>query len=65
MKMLPVSTVDFPWQSYNEEAPNSDDSDTLEMMGLYEQLNITRDSSDYLWYLTEYVSLFYLINCAP
>ncbi|KAL1805252.1 hypothetical protein ACET3Z_028320 [Daucus carota] len=53
MKMLPVSTVDFPWQSYNEEAPNSDDSDTLEMMGLYEQLNITRDSSDYLWYLTD------------
>lgn len=53
MKMLPVSTVEFPWQSYNEEAPNSDDSDTLAMMGLYEQLNITRDSSDYLWYLTE------------
>ncbi|KAK1377747.1 Beta-galactosidase [Heracleum sosnowskyi] len=53
MKMLPVSTVEFAWQSYNEDAPNSDDSDTLAMMGLYEQLNITRDSSDYLWYLTD------------
>ncbi|KAL8102569.1 beta-galactosidase-like [Apium graveolens] len=53
MKMLPVSTVEFPWQSYIEDAPNSDDSDTLAMMGLYEQLNITRDSSDYLWYLTD------------
>lgn len=52
MKMLPVSGA-FDWQSYNEEAPTADDSDTLEMVGLYEQINVTRDSSDYLWYLTE------------
>lgn len=41
------------WQSYNEETPSADDSDTLAMAGLWEQVNVTRDSSDYLWYLTE------------
>ncbi|KAK3009700.1 hypothetical protein RJ639_014806 [Escallonia herrerae] len=51
IKMIPVGA--FPWQSYNEQTPTSDDSDTLAMEGLYEQLNITRDASDYLWYLTE------------
>ncbi|KAK2968952.1 hypothetical protein RJ640_029759 [Escallonia rubra] len=54
--MIPVGA--FPWQSYNEQTPTSDDSDTLAMEGLYEQLNITRDASDYLWYLTD-------VNIAP
>ncbi|KAI3790070.1 hypothetical protein L2E82_02883 [Cichorium intybus] len=48
-----TSVGTFSWQSYNEEAPSSDGSDTLAMAGLYEQLNVTRDASDYLWYLTE------------
>lgn len=48
-----TSVGSFSWQSYNEEAPSSDSSDTLSMEGLYEQLNVTRDESDYLWYLTE------------
>ncbi|KAL8464064.1 hypothetical protein ACS0TY_033836 [Phlomoides rotata] len=41
------------WESYNEQTPSADDSDTLAMAGLWEQVNITRDSSDYLWYLTD------------
>lgn len=52
MKMLPVS-AGFHWQSFTEEAPTADDGDTLQKWGLYEQLNLTRDSSDYLWYLTD------------
>lgn len=40
------------WQSYNEETPTADDSDTLTANGLWEQKNVTRDSSDYLWYMT-------------
>ncbi|KAK3008323.1 hypothetical protein RJ639_015298 [Escallonia herrerae] len=56
IKMIPVGA--FPWQSYNEQTPTSDDSDTLAMEGLYEQLNITRDASHYLWYLTD-------VNIAP
>uniref|UniRef100_A0A5B7BY93 Beta-galactosidase n=1 Tax=Davidia involucrata TaxID=16924 RepID=A0A5B7BY93_DAVIN len=52
MKMTPVSGGAFPWQSYNEETVSADDGDTLEMNGMWEQLNVTRDASDYLWYLT-------------
>ncbi|XP_057787658.1 beta-galactosidase-like [Salvia miltiorrhiza] len=51
-KMLPVGGG-LHWQSYNEETPSADDSDTLTMSGLLEQVNVTRDSSDYLWYLTD------------
>lgn len=54
MKMIPVGGA-FPWQSYNDEVPNADDSGTVAMVGLYEQINVTRDSTDYLWYLTKYV----------
>lgn len=50
--MVPISGA-LSWQSYNEETPSADDSDTLAMEGLWEQTNVTRDSSDYLWYLTE------------
>ncbi|KAH6779078.1 beta galactosidase 1 [Perilla frutescens var. hirtella] len=51
-KMVPVGGG-LSWNSYNEETPSADDSDTLTMSGLWEQLNVTRDSSDYLWYLTD------------
>lgn len=50
--MVPIGGA-LSWQSYNEETPSADDSDTLAMEGLWEQTNVTRDSSDYLWYLTE------------
>lgn len=53
LKMLPAGSGAFPWQSFNEQAPTSDDTDTLSMWGLHEQLNVTRDWSDYLWYLTD------------
>ncbi|KAJ8541883.1 hypothetical protein K7X08_016749 [Anisodus acutangulus] len=49
--MIPVGGG-LSWQSYNEETPSPDDSDTLSANGLLEQINITRDSSDYLWYMT-------------
>ncbi|CAK9144124.1 unnamed protein product [Ilex paraguariensis] len=58
MQMTPLSSGAFSWQSYNEQTPSSDESDTLVMDGLWEQLNVTRDTSDYLWYLTE-------VNIAP
>lgn len=51
-KMVPAGGG-LSWQSYNEETPSADGSDTLAMSGLWEQVNVTRDSSDYLWYLTE------------
>ncbi|XP_047334110.1 beta-galactosidase-like [Impatiens glandulifera] len=52
-KMIPVNDLSFSWQSYIEQTVTTDDADTLQMQGMWEQLNVTRDSSDYLWYLTD------------
>ncbi|KAJ9692055.1 hypothetical protein PVL29_011242 [Vitis rotundifolia] len=51
MKMTPVSGR-FGWQSYNEETASYDDS-SFTAVGLLEQINTTRDVSDYLWYSTD------------
>lgn len=42
------------WQAYNEETASDADS-SFTMVGLLEQINTTRDATDYLWYTTEYV----------
>ncbi|KAK4269257.1 hypothetical protein QN277_022441 [Acacia crassicarpa] len=42
------------WQAFNEETTSTDDS-TFTTSGLLEQLNMTRDASDYLWYSTDVV----------
>ncbi|KAK4257779.1 hypothetical protein QN277_007322 [Acacia crassicarpa] len=52
MEMTPVDGK-FTWQSYNEEPSSSSEDDTLTEYALWEQLNVTRDSSDYLWYMTD------------
>lgn len=49
--MTPVSNG-FSWQSYNEETASYDDN-SVTTVGLIEQINATRDASDYLWYSTE------------
>lgn len=50
-KMTPVSR--FSWQSYIDETPSADDDSSFSGAGLFEQLNVTRDNSDYLWYMTD------------
>lgn len=50
-KMTPVSS--FSWLSYNEETASAYTEDTTTMAGLVEQISVTRDSTDYLWYMTE------------
>ncbi|KAK7411940.1 hypothetical protein VNO78_03385 [Psophocarpus tetragonolobus] len=50
-KMTPVSS--FAWQSFNEEPASSSQADSLAAEALWEQVNVTRDSSDYLWYMTD------------
>ncbi|CAN4094483.1 unnamed protein product [Withania somnifera] len=52
IKMTPTGGG-LSWQSYNEDTPTADDSDTVSANGLWEQKNVTRDSSDYLWYMTD------------
>lgn len=52
MKMTAVNSA-FDWQSYNEEPASSNEDDSLTAYALWEQINVTRDSTDYLWYMTE------------
>uniref|UniRef100_A0A0A0LYV5 beta-galactosidase n=1 Tax=Cucumis sativus TaxID=3659 RepID=A0A0A0LYV5_CUCSA len=50
-KMTPISS--FSWHSYNEETASAYADDTTTMAGLVEQISITRDATDYLWYMTD------------
>ncbi|XP_030499794.2 beta-galactosidase 3 [Cannabis sativa] len=52
MEMLPTSSELFSWESYNEDVSSIDDRSTFTAPGLLEQINVTRDTSDYLWYIT-------------
>ncbi|KAK9275813.1 hypothetical protein L1049_023084 [Liquidambar formosana] len=52
MKMTTVSQA-FSWQSYKEETASADTDATFTMNGLLEQINVTRDASDYFWYMTD------------
>ncbi|KAJ4904621.1 Beta-galactosidase 2 [Raphanus sativus] len=52
MKMVPTSTR-FSWESYNEAIPSSSDYGTFARDGLLEQISMTRDKTDYFWYLTD------------
>lgn len=42
----------FSWMSYDEET-NSLDADAFTKDGLVEQISMTWDRSDYLWYTTK------------
>lgn len=42
----------FSWQAYSEETASDVDS-SFTMVGLLEQINTTKDATDYLWYTTE------------
>ncbi|KAH9711205.1 Beta-galactosidase 3 [Citrus sinensis] len=52
MEMLPANAEMFSWESYFEDISSLDDSSTFTTQGLLEQINVTRDASDYLWYIT-------------
>ncbi|KAI4335302.1 hypothetical protein L6164_013962 [Bauhinia variegata] len=50
-KSTPVSG--FTWQ-YSENPEYASGNDPLTSYELWEQINVTRDSSDYLWHVTKY-----------
>ncbi|CAK9148226.1 unnamed protein product [Ilex paraguariensis] len=52
MQMLPTNSNFQSWETYDEEISSLEDSSTLTAVGLLDQINVTRDSSDYLWYMT-------------
>ncbi|XP_061345601.1 beta-galactosidase 3-like [Gastrolobium bilobum] len=51
MQMLPTDTQMFSWDSFDEDVSSLDDSFSITASGLLEQINVTRDTSDYLWYI--------------
>ncbi|KAK7367342.1 hypothetical protein VNO80_09353 [Phaseolus coccineus] len=54
MQMLPTNTHMLSWERFDEDVSSLDDSSAIAITasGLLEQLNVTRDTSDYLWYIT-------------
>ncbi|CAI0461503.1 unnamed protein product [Linum tenue] len=52
MEMLPTNTEMLSWESYDEDVSSLYDGSTFTASGLLEQINVTRDASDYLWYIT-------------
>ncbi|KAK1360624.1 Beta-galactosidase 5 [Heracleum sosnowskyi] len=51
-QMLPTNSFLHSWQTYNEDIMSLGQSSSFTVTGLLEQLNVTRDNSDYLWYMT-------------
>ncbi|KAL8123753.1 beta-galactosidase 3-like [Apium graveolens] len=52
MEMLPSNVDINSWETYNEDISSMEDSSAFTTSGLLEQINVTRDASDYLWYIT-------------
>jgi len=52
MQMWGDGATSMMWERYDEEVDSLAAAPLLTTTGLLEQLNVTRDSSDYLWYIT-------------
>ncbi|KAL8059102.1 hypothetical protein ABFX02_03G065100 [Erythranthe guttata] len=52
VEMLEANSQFYSWETYNEDTTSSDDSSAFTASGLLEQISVTRDTSDYLWYIT-------------
>ncbi|PPD99769.1 hypothetical protein GOBAR_DD03175 [Gossypium barbadense] len=52
MQMLPTNSETFSWESHDEDPSSLDYSSAITADGLLEQINVTKDASDYLWYIT-------------
>lgn len=61
-KMIPFQGALQNWESYSEGIPSSDSSKTFVKYGLTEHLFLTRDTTDYLWYTTEWVNFYIFIT---
>ncbi|XVF63778.1 hypothetical protein PTKIN_Ptkin09bG0114700 [Pterospermum kingtungense] len=52
IQMLPTNSKMFSWETYDEDISSLGESTRITAPGLLEQMNVTRDTSDYLWYTT-------------
>ncbi|XP_058190728.1 beta-galactosidase 3-like [Rhododendron vialii] len=51
-QMLPTNAKLLSWETFSEDLSSANDDMEFRIVGLLEQLNVTRDFSDYLWYST-------------
>ena len=56
MEMVPVPADIVDWESYSEDISTLGSS-TITAVRLVDQLNMTIDTTDYLWYKTRYYFL--------
>lgn len=54
MQMLSSNTELQSWETYDEDISSLDDNSMITAVGLLEQINVTRDRTDYLWYMTRW-----------
>ena len=52
MDMLETRKLSLSWEKYDEEVESTVDNFLFTTVGLLEQINVTRDRTDYLWYIT-------------
>ena len=52
VQMLPTNSKLVSWETYDEDLSSLAENSRLTAAGLLEQINVTRDASDYLWYIT-------------
>ncbi|XP_074585621.1 LOW QUALITY PROTEIN: beta-galactosidase 5-like [Curcuma longa] len=52
MQMYPINAQSLVWETYDEEVASQGENSLITSTGLLEQINVTRDTSDYLWYIT-------------
>ncbi|KAL9248596.1 Beta-galactosidase 5-like protein [Drosera capensis] len=57
IQMLSTSSYMMYWATYNEYFSSSEERAMTTATGLLEQISLTKDTSDYLWYMTDvYIS---------
>ncbi|KAK9947015.1 hypothetical protein M0R45_012452 [Rubus argutus] len=52
VQMTPTHSRLLYWETYDEDVSSLHDRSIISTFGLLEQINVTRDTSDYLWYMT-------------
>lgn len=52
MQMSAGASELLSWEMYDEDTDSLGDNSMITAVGLLEQINVTRDTSDYLWYMT-------------
>ncbi|GJW77290.1 beta-galactosidase 3-like protein [Tanacetum coccineum] len=56
--MLPTNVNRLAWQTFSEDVSTVDSDSKMTVSGLLDQVSVTRDASDYLWYTTSAPSLY-------